>query len=41
VKTAVAAHSNISHAKRIINTENLTTFAVLHENSIRFVKMKA
>jgi hypothetical protein len=44
VKTAVAAHSNISilfSTDRIIITENLITFAVFHENSIRFDKMKA
>jgi hypothetical protein len=41
VKTAVAAHSYISGAERIIITRNLITFAILHENSIRFVKIKA
>jgi hypothetical protein len=41
VKTAVAAHSYIIRAERIIFTRNLITYAVLHENSICFVKMKA
>jgi hypothetical protein len=41
VKTALAAHSYIIRAERIIFTRNLITFAVLHENSLCFVKMKA
>jgi hypothetical protein len=41
VKTALAAHSYIIYTERIIFTRNLITFAVLHENSICFVKMKS
>ena len=41
VKTALAVHSYIISTERIIITRNLITFAVLHENMICFVKMKA
>ena len=41
VKTALAVHSYIISTERIIITRNLITFAVLHENKIFFVKMKA